>query len=310
MQGSVLRTTYRHRGRARLCIDAGWRDRTATKKLASRARHRVPGTRTIPDADLGRHRHVVDAFLAAAPAATSTPSSRYSTARPPIRSPRWSSTSPMPSSMPPLDGGGAPLGDQLHRMGFVGFGNAAGSAHRELWRHSSWAPDPMRQETQAPDLGVPPIAADPSAARQPTRWMRRSPEAHHVTATLPATTPNCEICLVLSHRRNPRSGPLSRMGEDVGDTQSSGAEGVGFGKRRGQTRCCRQRWQQRHDRSFRSNRVAAVLVATLRSNTAGEPVAGGDQLSSDSISRQAPQSPSHNARATPSSTGSSASRTV
>jgi RNA polymerase sigma factor (sigma-70 family) len=42
------------------------RSPTATKKLASRARHRVRGTPTIPDADLSRHRHVVDAFLAAA----------------------------------------------------------------------------------------------------------------------------------------------------------------------------------------------------------------------------------------------------
>jgi RNA polymerase sigma factor (sigma-70 family) len=42
------------------------RSPTATKKLASRARHRVQGTPTIPDADLSRHRHVVDAFLAAA----------------------------------------------------------------------------------------------------------------------------------------------------------------------------------------------------------------------------------------------------
>jgi RNA polymerase sigma factor (sigma-70 family) len=36
-----------------------------TKKLASRARHRVRGPATVPDADLARHRHVVDAFLAA-----------------------------------------------------------------------------------------------------------------------------------------------------------------------------------------------------------------------------------------------------
>src|SRR6266498_1258321 len=41
------------------------RSPTAAKKLASRARHRVQGTATIPDADLIRHRHVVDAFLAA-----------------------------------------------------------------------------------------------------------------------------------------------------------------------------------------------------------------------------------------------------
>jgi RNA polymerase sigma factor (sigma-70 family) len=42
------------------------RSPTATKKLASRARHRVRGTSTIPDTDLTRHRHVVDAFLRAA----------------------------------------------------------------------------------------------------------------------------------------------------------------------------------------------------------------------------------------------------
>jgi hypothetical protein len=34
------------------------------KKLASRARHRVRGTTTIPSADLTRHRQLVDAFLA------------------------------------------------------------------------------------------------------------------------------------------------------------------------------------------------------------------------------------------------------
>jgi RNA polymerase sigma factor (sigma-70 family) len=42
------------------------RSPTTAKKLASRARHRVQGTATIPDADLPRHRHAVDAFLAAA----------------------------------------------------------------------------------------------------------------------------------------------------------------------------------------------------------------------------------------------------
>jgi hypothetical protein len=42
------------------------RSPTATKKLASRARHRVHGAPTISDTDLTRHRHVVDAFLAAA----------------------------------------------------------------------------------------------------------------------------------------------------------------------------------------------------------------------------------------------------
>ncbi|WP_328613743.1 sigma-70 family RNA polymerase sigma factor [Amycolatopsis sp. NBC_00355] len=43
-------------------------DRTpvAAKKLASRARQRVRGTSPLPDADLTRHRRVVDAFLAAA----------------------------------------------------------------------------------------------------------------------------------------------------------------------------------------------------------------------------------------------------
>lgn len=42
-------------------------DRTpvATKKLASRARHKVQGTDPVPGADPARHRHVVDAFLAA-----------------------------------------------------------------------------------------------------------------------------------------------------------------------------------------------------------------------------------------------------
>jgi RNA polymerase sigma factor (sigma-70 family) len=42
-------------------------DRTTvtTKKLASRARHRVRGQAAVPEADLARHRHVVDAFLAA-----------------------------------------------------------------------------------------------------------------------------------------------------------------------------------------------------------------------------------------------------
>jgi RNA polymerase sigma-70 factor, ECF subfamily len=41
------------------------RSATATKKLASRARHRVHGTATRPDIDRIRQRHVVDAFLAA-----------------------------------------------------------------------------------------------------------------------------------------------------------------------------------------------------------------------------------------------------
>ena len=38
----------------------------ATRQLASRARRRVQGERTVPDPDLGRQREVVDAFLAAA----------------------------------------------------------------------------------------------------------------------------------------------------------------------------------------------------------------------------------------------------
>ena len=41
------------------------RARAATKKLASRARLRVRGTPTVPPAELGRHRRVVEAFLAA-----------------------------------------------------------------------------------------------------------------------------------------------------------------------------------------------------------------------------------------------------
>ena len=46
---------------------AGIVDRSpaAAKKLASRARHRVHGTATVPAADLARQRQVVDAFLAA-----------------------------------------------------------------------------------------------------------------------------------------------------------------------------------------------------------------------------------------------------
>ncbi|KOX28754.1 RNA polymerase sigma 70 [Saccharothrix sp. NRRL B-16348] len=42
------------------------RSTATTKKLASRARHKVRGATTLPDAELTRHRHVVDAFLAAA----------------------------------------------------------------------------------------------------------------------------------------------------------------------------------------------------------------------------------------------------
>jgi RNA polymerase sigma-70 factor (ECF subfamily) len=41
------------------------RSPNATKMLASRARRRVQGAATVPDADLGRQRAVVDAFLAA-----------------------------------------------------------------------------------------------------------------------------------------------------------------------------------------------------------------------------------------------------
>jgi RNA polymerase sigma-70 factor (ECF subfamily) len=42
------------------------RSSAAARQLASRARRRVRGARTVPDADLGRQREVVDAFLAAA----------------------------------------------------------------------------------------------------------------------------------------------------------------------------------------------------------------------------------------------------
>jgi RNA polymerase sigma factor (sigma-70 family) len=41
------------------------RSPTASKKLASRARHRVRGTTPSPDTDLARQRHVADVFLAA-----------------------------------------------------------------------------------------------------------------------------------------------------------------------------------------------------------------------------------------------------
>src|SRR2546430_15071331 len=41
------------------------RSPTATRQLASRARHRVQGSAAIPDVDLTRQREVVDAFLAA-----------------------------------------------------------------------------------------------------------------------------------------------------------------------------------------------------------------------------------------------------
>jgi RNA polymerase sigma-70 factor, ECF subfamily len=42
------------------------RSEGAARQLASRARHRVQGVNTVPDADLSRQREVVDAFLAAA----------------------------------------------------------------------------------------------------------------------------------------------------------------------------------------------------------------------------------------------------
>src|SRR5206468_8279832 len=42
------------------------RSPAATKKLASRARHRIHGIAPGPATGLTRHRHVVDAFLAAA----------------------------------------------------------------------------------------------------------------------------------------------------------------------------------------------------------------------------------------------------
>lgn len=42
------------------------RSPAAAKKLASRARHRVKGTTTVPAADLAQHRQVVDAFIEAA----------------------------------------------------------------------------------------------------------------------------------------------------------------------------------------------------------------------------------------------------
>jgi RNA polymerase sigma-70 factor (ECF subfamily) len=42
------------------------RSATAAKMLASRARRRVQGANTLPDADLARQREVVDAFFAAA----------------------------------------------------------------------------------------------------------------------------------------------------------------------------------------------------------------------------------------------------
>lgn len=42
------------------------RSPSATRQIASRARHRVQGIDTVPDPDLARQREVVDAFLAAA----------------------------------------------------------------------------------------------------------------------------------------------------------------------------------------------------------------------------------------------------
>ena len=55
------------------------RSPTAARQLASRARRRVRGTTKAPDADLTRQREVVDAFLAASRAVTSTLFSRCST---------------------------------------------------------------------------------------------------------------------------------------------------------------------------------------------------------------------------------------
>ena len=51
---------------------------TATRQLASRARRRVQGAATAPDADVTRQREVVDAFFAAAAVVISTRSSRSS----------------------------------------------------------------------------------------------------------------------------------------------------------------------------------------------------------------------------------------
>jgi len=48
----------------------------AARQLASRARRRVQGESTLPDADLGAQRRVVDAFLAAAREGTAMPSRR------------------------------------------------------------------------------------------------------------------------------------------------------------------------------------------------------------------------------------------
>jgi hypothetical protein len=173
------------------------------------------------------------------------------------------------------------------------------SATTAAYTTSAWAePTP-----EPPSSSSSPTSTSGSSTPPPAKCSATSPSTPPATTSPPAN-PRPPTTKTTTARTQLRV----RTVRDVSRHQIGG--GVGFGKRRGQTRCYRQRWQQRHDRSFRSNRVAAFLAATLRSNTAGEPVARGDQLSSDSVSRQASQSPSHNARATPSSTGSSASRTV
>jgi RNA polymerase sigma factor (sigma-70 family) len=53
------------------------RSSAAARQLASRARRRVKGA-AVPDADRTRQREIVDAFLAASPAGTSSPCSRCS----------------------------------------------------------------------------------------------------------------------------------------------------------------------------------------------------------------------------------------
>jgi hypothetical protein len=53
----------------------------AARQLASRARRRVQGADTVPDADLATQRKVVDAFLARRATAASRPCSSYSTPR-------------------------------------------------------------------------------------------------------------------------------------------------------------------------------------------------------------------------------------
>lgn len=48
------------------CVAGRLGEPSATKKLASRARHKVQGNPVVPAAELARHRRVVSAFLAAA----------------------------------------------------------------------------------------------------------------------------------------------------------------------------------------------------------------------------------------------------